>query len=91
MGNSVTPIEEANLVDLSDEELKSYLLHTHESIKNLEDDKRNDPDLQQMQDRMKSYVNDNYNEEIKTQKARLKASRAQAKARGLKIRLPGDK
>jgi sensor histidine kinase YesM len=91
MSTSVTPIEEANLIDLNDEELKDYLLHSHEAIKNLEEQKRADPDLQQMQDRMKAYVNDNYSEEIKTQKARLKAARAQAKNRGLKIRLPGDK
>lgn len=89
--SNVSPIAEANLVDLTDDELRAYLLATHEAVKNLEEQKSKDPDIEQMKQRLKDYTNDNYNEAIKTHKAKLKAARAHAKGRKLSIKLPGDK
>ncbi len=87
---SVTPIQEAGFIDLTDDELKAYLLGTHERIKNIEDEKKKDPDIEQMRQKLKDYINDNYDEELKSQRARLKAARAHAKGRKLKIELPGE-
>lgn len=81
-------LREAALVDLGDEELKEFLGYTYHAIKNLDDEKKKDPDLAQMRDKLKQYVSDNYDEEIKRQKANMKAARALASARGIKWRLP---
>lgn len=83
-------LHEANLVDLSDEQIKEAILYMWEAVKNLKDQMANDPDLKQMQDQVKLYKKDNYTDEIKGYEAKLKAARAQAKVRGIKITLPGD-
>lgn len=83
-------ILEANMVDLNDEEIKDAILYLWEAVKNLKDEMKKDPELQQMQERLKQYKKDNFMDEIKTHEAKLKAARAQAKVRGIKITLPGD-
>lgn len=83
-------MHEANLVDLNDEQVKDAILYLWEAVKNLKDEMAKDPQLQQMQDQLKMYKKDNFTDEIKTYEARLKAARAQAKVRGIKITLPGE-
>lgn len=79
---------EAHLVDLTEAQLKEFLGHTYHSIRNVEEEKKNDPDIQQMRDKLTAYIKDNYDEELKTMKARLKAARALAKAKGIKWNPP---
>lgn len=83
-----TTLLEANLIDLHDEALKEFLGHSFESLKRLEEAKKNDPDIAQMRQKLKDYVTDNYDDEIKRTKANLKAARSLAKARGIEWRLP---
>jgi hypothetical protein len=81
-------ILEANIVDLSEEEIKAYLLHSHESLKAIEEEKKKDPKIEEMRQALKSYVDSCYNDDIKHLKARLKAARSVAKARGIAFKLP---
>ncbi len=83
-------MQEVNIVDLPDDGIKELLGYLFESLKRLEESKKADPDLQQMQERLKEYVRDNYGDETKLLKARLKAARAQAKVRGIKYNVPED-
>lgn len=81
-------LKEANIVDLSDDEIKELLGYLFESLKRQEELKKADPDLQQMQEALKNYIRDNYSDENKNLKARLKAARNQAKVRGIKYNVP---
>lgn len=81
---------EASIVDLSNEDLRDMLLYLHTAIKNLNEAKKADPELEQMKAAMKAYADDNYNSEIKEHTAKLKAGHAQAKLRGLRIKMPED-
>ena len=84
-------LKEAAIVDLDDESLKTYLLYTHEALKNLHEEMKNDEVIEQMQSKLKEYKSENYTNYIKDLTARLKAARAQASVRGIKIRLPEDR
>ena len=81
-------LEEAQLVDLDDADLKELLGATYHAIKNLDEQKKNDPDIEQMRATLKAYIDDNYTEEEKRLKARMKAARSLAEARGIKWKLP---
>ncbi len=83
-----TSLHELSIVDLSDDALKEFLGYTFEALKRLEESKKADPDLQQMQESLKAYVRDNYGDETKILKAKLKAARAQAKVRGVTYTIP---
>ena len=84
-------LREASIIDLDDESLKDYLLYTHEAIKNLNEALKNDEKIEQMAQALKEYKAENYGNDIKDLVARLKAARAQAKVRGIKITLPEDR
>lgn len=84
-------LEEAALVDLSDEQLKELLGHTYHSLKNLDERKKADPDIKQMREELKRYTDDNYTDEQKSLKARMKAGRSLAASRGIKWKLPEGK
>lgn len=86
----MTVHKEASLVDLSPEELKECLGATYHRIKNLEEDRKTDPDAQQMRDQLTAYLNDNYDEALKDLKKQMKAARALAKARGITWNMPTD-
>jgi sensor histidine kinase YesM len=81
-------LEESRLVDLTDEALKELLGGTYHTLKNLDEEKKNDPDIQQMRDQLRLYIEDNYSEEQKRLKARLKAARSLATARGIHWTIP---
>lgn len=85
-----TVFAQAALVDLHDEELKEYLGHIYESLKSLDEQKKNDPQIEKMREELKTYLDEHYNVESKRLKAQLKAARAVAKARGIKWKAPGD-
>jgi hypothetical protein len=81
-------LQEAALVDLTDEELKEFLGYTYHAARNLEEAKKNDPEAQRLRDILDQYLDDNFNEEIKQHKANLKAARALAAARNVRWKLP---
>lgn len=81
-------LAEAALIDLDDDQLKELLGHTYHAIRNLDEAKKNDPDIEQMRATLKQYIEDNYTEEEKALKARMKAARSLATARGIKWKLP---
>lgn len=81
-------LKEAALVDLDDGQLKELLGYTYHSIRNLEDAKKKDPEAEQLRATLSQYLDDNFNEEIKRQKATMKAARALASARGIKWKKP---
>jgi hypothetical protein len=83
-------LDEAHLVDLDDGQLKELLGHTYHAIKDREEEKKNDPQIAQMRDQLRDYIKDNFDDEIKSLKARMKAARALAKARGVHWKLPED-
>lgn len=82
--------EELSILDLTDDELKELLGYTHEALKVIEESRKNDPELQRLKHVAKEYEGDNYTDEIKSYKARLKAARAQAKVRGIKYNPPEE-
>lgn len=81
-------LAEAALVDLDDGDLKEFLGATYHEIKNLDEAKKNDPDIEQMREALKRYIDDNYTEQEKALKARMKAARTLAEVRGIKWKLP---
>lgn len=83
-------VEEARLVDLSDGDLKELLGATYHTLKNLGEDKKNDPDIKQMREALKHYIDDNYGDEEKKLKTRLKAARALAAKRNIKWNPPEE-
>ena len=83
-------LKEAAIVHLTDSELKEYLAYHYHTAKNLEQSKKDDIELLRLKQVAKDYENDNFNEDIKTAKARIKAARALCKARGISYRLPSE-
>lgn len=81
-------LDEANLVDLNDDELKELLGHTYHGLKNLDEQQKNDPEIERMKAALKTYVDDNFADRKKALKARLKAARALAAVRGVEWKLP---
>lgn len=84
----MTHIQEAQIVGLTDDELRDLVGYLFESIKRLEEAMKADPDLQQMVDKVRAYKADNYGDERKRLVAHLKAARCQAEARGLTFKFP---
>lgn len=78
------------LIDYRDEELKAFLLNTHEALKAIEEEKKNDPELEKLQEALKSYKNLRYTTRTKSFKALLRAGRSIAKARGITFEIPDE-
>lgn len=83
-------LAECKLVDMLNDELKEYLGGTYQKLKDLEEAKKKDPEIIQLQERLKTYMHDQYNIKIKQLKAQLKAARSVAKVKGVEWRLPKD-
>lgn len=81
-------LDEAAIVDLTDEELKAFLAYHYHSIRNLEQEKKEDEELKRLKEVAKAYEDDNFGEAIKEHQNKIKAGRAIAKARGIHYRLP---
>ena len=81
-------IQEAQLTVLSDDELKNFVGYCGEAIRNLEEAKKGDEELQRLKQAAKDYENENFNCEIRTYKAKLLAARAQFRVRGLRFEIP---
>ncbi len=77
-------LDESKYVDLSDEDLKESLGFMWERCKSLREAEKTDPDVCQMRDKLKSYIEDNFRVERKDVERHLKAARQIAKLRGLK-------
>jgi hypothetical protein len=84
-------VAEANLVDLADHQLKETIGGLWERIRRLEDAIKTDPEIMRMTDELNLYKDENYRDDIKLFKAKLKAARKQAEVRGIQFKLPGDR
>jgi replication fork clamp-binding protein CrfC len=84
----VHPLAEAMFVDISDYDLIDAIAHHYSKLKDIEEERKNDPVLAEMQAKVKEYIQDKYGSRMKQHKAKLKAARTQAKARDLQFELP---
>lgn len=76
-------IAESHLVDLADDALKELLGATYHGLKNIEEASRSDPEIAALQEQLKELRRERYTERISALRARLKAARALAAARGV--------
>lgn len=76
-------MDEANLVDLNDNELKELLGYLFQSVKSLDEQKKTDPTIEKLKTELKNYVEENYTDQIKRYRGKLKAARNLAEARGI--------
>ena len=84
------PIEEARLVDLSDDQLKELVGSLWECIKRTDEAMKNDQTIEKLEAELKEYKENNYNDAKRQYKAKLKAARKHAEIRGLSFRLPDE-
>lgn len=83
-------LEEAAIVDFSDDELKAMLGAVYHRIRDLADEKRNDPVLTDLRDKIQEHCELHYVDAERSLNARMKAGRALAAARGLKWKIPSE-
>lgn len=83
-------IMEAHLVDLTDDQLVDLIGSLWETIKVIDERMRNDTEIEELQARLRDLKGTKYLDEQKRCKARLKAARTLAKAKGLSITVPED-
>lgn len=81
-------IEESHFADIKDEDLIKLIGSLWEHIKTIDETMRADQHIQQVEEKLKEYKIEKYLDEQKAYKLKLKASRAVAKARGLKFTIP---
>ena len=85
--NSAAAVER-QLIHLSDEELVDRIGTLWENVKRLEEQMRDDADIQELEEQIKEIKHERYLDNRKTYKAQLKAARYLASARGLQFKLP---
>lgn len=83
-------IQEAHLVDLTDDQLVDLVGGLWESCKRLDEAMKDDGDIEALRLQMNELKATRYTDDIKRYKARLKAARTLAKARNLVITVPDD-
>lgn len=83
-------MHEIRLIELSDEDLKELLGHTFNAIKDVAEEKMHDPELIKLRDAVYNYNQEHYAHRESGLKARLRAGRSLAKARGIEWRLPSE-
>lgn len=83
-------MQEAHLVDLSDEQLVQLIGALWESIKTIEERMKSDTEIEDLQTRLKELKDVKYLDEQKRYKAKLRAARVLAKAKNLTITVPED-
>ena len=84
----IKPVQEALLVDMTDDDIKEYVGYLWEAIKNLNESMANDEELSKLQEAVKEYKAVHYRSHINELNARLKSARAQIRVRGLTFKLP---
>lgn len=83
-------IHEVHLIDLSDDALKELLGHAYNTLKDTEEAKNNDPELARLREAIDEHLECNYRPMERLYKARLKAGRSLAKARGIVWKTPAE-
>ena len=86
----MSKIFEMHFVDLTDDELKETLGGLHERIKGLEEQMKADDEAERRKKELADYLDDNYRNEIRLCRVKLKAARSQAQARGLRFNVTGE-
>lgn len=82
---------EIELNKLEDEELLSTLGAFYQTCRDLEEQKKDDEFLQQLEEQKKEHSDRLYNDPIKAYKQQIKAARYLVKQRGLEFKIPEDK
>ena len=82
------PIEEARLVDLSDDQLRELVGSLWEHIKRTDDAMKSDQHIEKLEAELKDYKEERYGITKREYKAKLRAARTHAEVRGLSIKLP---
>jgi hypothetical protein len=85
--NSAAALER-QLIHMSDQELIDFVGSTWENIKRLEESMAADGEIQELEERIKELKHDRYLDARKAYKARLKAARHLAQAKGIQFNLP---
>lgn len=83
-------IQEAHLVDLTDQQLIELIGSLWENVKQIDERMKNDTEIEELQARLKELKGIKYLDEQKRYKARLRAARALAKAKNLSIPVPEE-
>lgn len=81
-------IGESQFVEMEDSDLIALIGSLWEHIKTIDEKMKSDGHIQRVEEELKEYKLLNYVDEQKAYKLKLKASRAVAKARGLRFTLP---
>jgi hypothetical protein len=85
--NSAAAVER-QLIHMSDEELVDFIGKTWENIKRLEESAKADGEIQALEDQIKELKHDRYLDARKSYRAKLKAARHLAQAKGIQFNLP---
>ena len=75
---------QANLNELPDAELVQYLTYYYHFVKDREQAKQNDPQIQIIRDKLRE-AEATYNQDIKDAQKKIKAARALCQLRGLTV------
>jgi hypothetical protein len=81
-------LEEARLVNMTDEELVDLVGSLFEGIKRLDEAMKSDEQIEKMTAELKDYRDTKYLDNKRKFASKLKAARAFAKVRGLKFNIP---
>lgn len=80
-------IAQAHLADLTDEQLLDLVGALWENVKRLDEQMRSDPRVERLENELKE-VKAEFTDDLKLLKAKLKAARMMAKAKGLAFEAP---
>lgn len=79
---------EAELIDLTDEQLLDTIAFLYESLKKCDEEMNDDEHIKRVTDELKAYKQEKYLDVKKAYRAKLKAARYIAQAKGLQFTLP---
>jgi len=83
-------VREASLSTMSDEELVDFTCYLYESLKRLDETKKEDEQLKELRRQVTDYEYKNYGYEVKMKKLQLKAARTQLANRGVTFNFKED-
>lgn len=90
MTNRQTIVEQAKLAHLSDGDLLNFIGHLWQSIKDVDEAMKDDPQIEEMTEELKNYKDETYLTQKSAMQGQLKAARILAKQKGLRFKLPGE-
>lgn len=83
-------VEQAKLANLSDPDLLNFMGYLWQSIKDIDEAMKDDPQIEEMAEELKNYKDETYLTQKSAMQGQLKAARILAKQKGLRFKAPGD-